>query len=144
MSTLTTRNIIMYTVVSAVLIVAAFGIYNVISTVVLEKQRDIAILKSMGFRARDIRHIFLIQGVLLGLAGSAVGLPFGAGLMLGLMQIRLKFPGSSDPVPLPIDWNWPQFAIAAGFAMGAALCAGLLPARKAASVQPVEVLRGAQ
>ena len=144
MSTLTTRNIIMYTVVSAVLIVAAFGIYNVISTVVLEKQRDIAILKSMGFRARDIRHIFLIQGVLLGLAGSAVGLPFGAGLMLGLLQIRLKFPGSSDPVPLPIDWNWPQFAIAAGFAMGAALCAGLLPARKAASVQPVEVLRGAQ
>ena len=144
MSTLTTRNIIMYTVVSAVLIVAAFGIYNVISTVVLEKQRDIAILKSMGFRARDIRHIFLIQGVLLGLAGSAVGLPFGAGLMLGLMQIRLKFPGSSDPVPLPIDWNWPQFAIAAGFAMGAALCAGLLPARKAASVQPVDVLRGAQ
>ena len=144
MSTLTTRNIIMYTVVSAVLIVAAFGIYNVISTVVLEKQRDIAILKSMGFRARDIRHIFLIQGVLLGLAGSAVGLPFGAGLMLGLMQIRLKFPGSSDPVPLPIDRNWPQFAIAAGFAMGAALCAGLLPARKAASVQPVDVLRGAQ
>ncbi|HYU11581.1 MAG TPA: ABC transporter permease [Stellaceae bacterium] len=144
MSTLTTRNIIMYTVVSAVLIVAAFGIYNVISTVVLEKQRDIAILKSMGFRARDIQHIFLIQGILLGLAGSALGLPFGAALMLALMQIRLKFPGSSDLVPLPIDWNWYQFAIAAAFAMGAALCAGLLPARKAASVQPVDILRGAQ
>ena len=144
MSTLTTRNIIMYTVVSAVLIVAAFGIYNVISTVVLEKQRDIAILKSMGFLARDIRRIFLIQGVLLGLAGSALGLPFGAGLMLLLMQVRLKFPGSSDPLPLPIDWHWPQFAIAAAFAMGAALCAALLPARKAASVQPVDILRGAQ
>jgi lipoprotein-releasing system permease protein len=144
MSTLTTRNIIMYTVVSAVLIVAAFGIYNVISTVVLEKQRDIAILKSMGFRARDIRLIFLIQGVLLGFAGSVLGLPFGAALMLGLMQIRLKFPGSSDPVPLPIDWNWGQFAIAAAFAMAAALSAGLLPARKAASVRPVDILRGAQ
>jgi len=56
----------------------------------------------------------------------------------------LKFPGSSDPVPLPMDWNWPQFAIAAAFAMGAALCAGLLPARKAAGVQPVDILRGAQ
>src|SRR5207342_1369109 len=96
----TTRNIIMYTVVSAVLIVAAFGIYNVISTVVLEKQRDIAILKSMGFLARDVHRIFLIQGVLLGLAGSALGLPFGAGLMLVLMQIELKFAGSSDPLPL--------------------------------------------
>ena len=68
----------------------------------------------------------------------------GAALMLGLMQIRLKFPGSSDPVPLPIDWNWAQFAIAAGFAMAAALSAGALPARKAASVRPVDILRGAQ
>lgn len=144
MSTLTTRNIIMYTVVSAVLIVAAFGIYNVISTVVLEKQRDIAILKSMGFRARDIRRIFLIQGFLLGLAGSAIGLPFGAGLMWALMQVQFKYPGGSDPVPLPIDWSWQQFAIAAAFAWAAALCAGLLPARKGARVQPVDILRGAQ
>lgn len=144
LSTLTTRNIIMYTVVSAVLIVAAFGIYNVISTVVLEKQRDIGILKSMGFRARDIRYIFLIQGTLLGLAGSAAGLPFGAGLMLALMQVRLKFPGSSDPVPLPIDWNWLQFATAALFAIGAAVAAALLPARKAAGLRPVDILRGAQ
>ena len=144
MTTLTTRNIIMYTVVSAVLIVAAFGIYNVISTVVLEKQRDIAILKSIGFRARDIRRIFLIEGFLLGIAGSAVGLPIGAALMWGLTQVRLKFPGSTDAVPLPIDWNWRQFAIAAGFAMAAAVFAGLLPARKAARVQPVDILRGAQ
>ena len=144
MSTLETRNIIMYTVVSAVLVVAAFGIYNVISTVVLEKRRDIAILKSVGFRASDIQRIFVIQGILLGLAGSILGLPLGAALMLGLTQVRLKFPGSSDPVPLPIDWNWRQFAIACGFALAAALCAGLLPARKGASVQPVDILRGAQ
>jgi lipoprotein-releasing system permease protein len=144
MSTLTTRNIIMYTVVSAVLIVAAFGIYNVISTVVLEKQRDIAILKSIGFRARDIRRIFLIQGFLLGLAGSAVGLPFGAALMWALTQIELKFPGGTDPIPLPIDWSWQQFEIAAAFAVAAALSAGFLPARKGARVQPVDILRGAQ
>ena len=144
MSTLTTRNIIMYTVVSAVLIVAAFGIYNVISTVVLEKQRDIAILKSIGFRARDIRRIFLIQGFLLGVAGSIAGLPLGAALMWGLMQIRLKLPGASDPIPLPIDWGWRQFAIAATFAIAAAVVAGLLPARKGARVQPVDILRGAQ
>ncbi|MGE0258311.1 MAG: ABC transporter permease [Alphaproteobacteria bacterium] len=144
MSTLVTRNIIMYTVVSAVLIVAAFGIYNVISTVVLEKQRDIAILKSIGFRAGDIRRIFLIQGLLLGTAGSAVGLPLGAVLMWGLAQVRLKYPGGTDPIPLPIDWNWRQFAIAAAFAITAAAIAGLLPARKGARVQPVDILRGAQ
>lgn len=83
------------------LIVAAFGIYNVISTVVLEKQRDIAILKSIGFHARDIRGIFLIQGILLGIAGNLIGLPLGSAIM-----------------------------------------AALLPARKAAGVQPVDILRG--
>lgn len=144
LSTLIIRDVIMYTVVSAVLVVAAFGIYNVISTVVLEKRRDIAILLSMGFRARDIRYIFTIQGLLLGLAGAGLGLPLGAGLMLGLMQIRLKWVGSSEAVPLPIDWTWPQFAVAAGFAIAAALGAGLLPARKAARLQPVDILRGAQ
>ena len=131
MSALATRNVIMYTVVSAVLIVAAFGIYNVISTVVLEKQRDIAILKSVGFRARDIRRIFVVQGMLLGIAGSAAGLAaWRSADVPGLMQIRLKYPGSTDPVPLPIDWNWRQFAIAGAFAMGAALLAAVLPARK--------------
>jgi lipoprotein-releasing system permease protein len=127
-----------------VLIVAAFGIYNVISTVVLEKQRDIAILKSMGFRAGDIRRIFLIQGLLLGMAGSAIGLPLGVVLMWSLAQVRLKYPGGTDPLPLPIDWNWRQFAIAGAFAVAAAVFAGLLPARKGARVQPVDILRGAQ
>lgn len=142
LNTLVIRNTIMYAVVSAVLIVAAFGIYNVISTVVLEKQRDIAILKSMGFYARDIRGIFLIQGILLGIAGNLIGLPLGSAIMAGLMQISLKPPGSSGKIQMPVDWSWPQFAIAAAFALTAAVLAALLPARKAAGVQPVDILRG--
>ena len=142
MSTIAIRNAIMYTVVSAVLIVAAFGIYNVISTVVMEKRRDIAILKSMGFHATDIQHIFLIQGVILGALGCLFGLPLGCGFMLGLMQVKMKIPGSSGLVPMPLSWDWPQFAIAASFALSAAIAAALLPARKAAHVQPVDILRG--
>lgn len=142
MNTLTIRNTIMYSVVSAVLIVAAFGIYNIISTVVMEKHRDIAILKSMGFRGSDIRKIFLIQGALLGLAGILAGLPLGCGMMLGLMQIRMKPPGGSEIVSMPIDWSAPQFFIAGAFAFFAALLAAYLPARKAAQVLPVDILRG--
>jgi len=142
MTTLTIRNIIMYTVVSAVLVVAAFGIYNVISTVVLEKQRDIAILKSIGFHARDIQRIFLMEGLLLGLAGSVLGLTLGALMMLALSTLKFRYPGSSDPMPLPIDWSWFQFALAAAFAIGAALTAAYLPARKGARVAPAEILRG--
>jgi lipoprotein-releasing system permease protein len=142
MSTLAIRNLITYTIVSAVLVVAGFGIYNVISTVVMEKHRDIAILKSMGFHAADILKIFVTQGVLLGLAGCMMGVPLGCALMLGLMQIKLKPPGSSEMIQMPVDWSWPQFAIAAGFAMLAAVLAALLPARKGAKIQPVDVLRG--
>lgn len=141
-STLVIRNIIMYSVVSAVLIVAAFGIYNIISTVVMEKHRDIAILKSMGFRAGDIKEIFLIQGALLGFAGLAAGLPLGCGLMFALMQVRFKPPGLTEEISMPLDWSMPQFLIAGAFAFFAALLASYLPARKAAQVLPVEILRG--
>ncbi|WED42992.1 ABC transporter permease [Legionella cardiaca] len=141
-NTLFIRNIIMYSVVSAVLIVAAFGIYNVISTVVMEKHRDIAILKSMGFHRRDIQFIFLIQGFLLGLIGSVLGLPLGMGLMYSLMQVKLKPSGSSELINIPVDWGYPQFLVATAFAMIAAMVAAFLPARKAACVQPVDILRG--
>jgi lipoprotein-releasing system permease protein len=142
MNTFAIRNAILYTVVSAVLIVAAFGIYNVISTVVMEKQKDIAILKSMGFRAREIKRIFLFQGVVLGFVGLGIGLPFGCLLMLGMMQIQLKPPGGTEIVNLPLDWGWQQFAVAAAFALIASILAAYLPSRKAAKVQPVAILRG--
>lgn len=142
MSTLMIRNIIMYTVVSAVLLVAAFGIYNVISTVVLEKQRDIAILKSMGFEAPEIQRIFLFQGVVLGVAGAAMGVPLGCSFMFGLMQVTLKVPGTRELTHMPIDWGFSTFAIATAFAMVASVLAALLPARKAAKIEPVEILRG--
>ena len=143
MSTLALRNIIMYSVVSAVLLVAAFGIYNVISTVVMEKQRDIAILKSMGFHARDIQAIFLMEGILLGLLGCLLGLPLGIGIMVGLGQLNFKFPGTTQVSQMPIDWGWQQFAIAGGFALIAATSAAWLPSRKGAKVKPVDILRGA-
>jgi len=142
MNTLAIRNIIMYSVVSAVLIVAAFGIYNVISTVVMEKHRDIAILKSMGFQSEDIRRIFLIQGVLLGIAGNMIGIPLGALMIQGLSNIKFKPPGSSDVIYMPVSWGFEQFVIAAAFAICAAVLAAYLPARKGAQLMPVDVLRG--
>jgi lipoprotein-releasing system permease protein len=142
MKALLVRNIIMYTVVSAVLIVAAFGIYNVISTVVMEKHRDIAILKSMGFQGEDIRFIFLVQGCLLGLAGNMMGIPLGSLIILMANKVTLTPPGGSDPVNLPVSWGWEQFVIAATFAMCASLLAAYLPARKGSKLMPVDVLRG--
>ena len=140
---LTVRNIIMYTVVGAILLVACFGIYNVISTVVLEKTRDIAILKSMGFHARDIRLIFVIEGAVIGLGGSVLGTVMGSAMMRAIEQVEIKPPGSTEAINLPVYWGIDQFALAASFAILSAVIAAWLPARKGGRVQPVDILRGA-
>lgn len=138
------RNLIMYSVVSAILLVASFGIYNVISTVVLEKTKDIAILKSIGFEARDIERIFLIEGAILGLIGSISGSVLGLTLMYGLSRIAIKSPFNTTSAFLPIDWSSDQILIAIAFAMLSALFAAWLPARKGGRVRPVDILRGAE
>ncbi|BBL72211.1 ABC transporter permease [Methylogaea oryzae] len=143
LSLLVVRNIIMFSVVSAILVVASFGIYNTISTIAMEKTRDIAILKSMGFHARDVRLIFLLEGSIVGVIGSSFGLALGVGLMKLLSTIQLKPPGVSDKVPIPIWWGPEQYAIAAAFALTSCVAAAYLPARRASRVQPVDILRGA-
>ncbi len=100
LSVLIIRNIIMYSVVSAILIVASFGIYNTLSTIVMEKTRDIAIMKSMGFHARDIRSIFLLEGLIVGTVGSVFGLALGMVLMKVLSEVSLKPPGGTEMINL--------------------------------------------
>jgi lipoprotein-releasing system permease protein len=141
-SVLLIRNIIMYSVVSAILVVAAFGIFNVISTVVMEKQRDIAILKSIGFHARDVRRIFLIEGVVIGSIGSLIGLAIGFALMAALGAIEMRPPGFSQTINIPMYWGIDQMLLAAGFAVLSATGAAYLPARRAGRVHPVDILRG--
>jgi lipoprotein-releasing system permease protein len=143
MSLLLVRNLIMYSVVGAILVVAAFGIYNTISTIVMEKTRDIAILKSMGFRARDVRRVFLIEGLIVGSLGSSFGVLAGIGLMAVLAQIEVRPPGVAEIVHLPIWWGADQYALAAAFALLSCVVASYLPARRAGQVHPVDILRGA-
>ena len=142
MSVLLIRNIIMYSVVSAILVVASFGIFNVISTVVMEKQRDVAILKSIGFHARDVRRIFLAEGVAIGALGSIVGIGIGYGLIAVLGAIRMQPPGMTDTINLPVYWGFDQMLMAAAFAVLSSSGAAYIPARRAGQVHPVDILRG--
>ena len=84
------RNVIMYTVVAAILLVAGFGIFNIISTITHEKARDIAILKSLGFPQGDMRRLFLLEGLAIGIAGSLLGWLVGFGLAFALSQVQLR------------------------------------------------------
>ncbi len=144
MEVLIIRNVIMYTVVAAILLVAGFGIFNIVSTITHEKARDIAILKSLGFREADMRRLFLVEGLAIGIAGSILGWGVGFGLSLMLASVRFEFSGPMGEVSgLPLAWSAWHYAIAAGFALAAAGVAGYLPARRAARLNPVDIIRGA-
>ncbi|KLK93887.1 ABC transporter [Microvirga vignae] len=143
---LVVRNVVMYTVVGAILLVAGFGIFNIISTITHEKARDIAILKSLGFTQRNMRRLFLIEGLTLGFAGSVAGWLIGFLLCFALSQLEFKLSGAAvgrEITRLPLFWTPWHYVIASAFALGSAGVAGYLPARQAARLNPVDIIRGA-
>ena len=138
---LITRNVILYSVVSAILLVASFGIYTVVSNSVADKRRDIAILRSMGFSLRDLQLIFVMEGLALALIGIAVG--WALGWLLMEILGSLNFPIGGEDQRVPLDRSPRQYGIAAAASLLAGSIAAWLPARKAAKVDPVDILRGA-
>lgn len=138
------RNVIMYTVVAAIMLVAGFGIYNIISTITHEKARDIAIMKSLGFAEADMRRLFLLEGVAIGAGGSALGWLLGFALVYALSLVRFELAATGQEMTrLPIAWSIVHYVIASGFALSSAAFAGYLPARRAARLNPVDIIRGA-
>jgi lipoprotein-releasing system permease protein len=137
------QNAIMYSTTGAILVVAAFGIFNIISTVVLEKSRDIAILKSLGLTAGDIELVFLFEGLLLGLVGTLLGWAVGYGLIELLATVRFEIEGFVRAERFRLDFSFANYLIAGAAAGAAATLAAFLPARRAARVDPVEIIRGA-
>lgn len=137
------QNAIMYSVTGAILLVAAFGIYNIISTVVFEKTRDIAILKSLGFTEGDVQRLFLVQGLIAGFLGAALGCLIGQLMIEGLAQVRFRTetPAGNDRFLLARDWR--IYAVASFFAVTSAALAAVIPARRAARLDPVQIVRGA-
>jgi lipoprotein-releasing system permease protein len=142
LSAITLRNVLMYTIVGAILLVASFGTYNIISTITHEKTRDIAILKSLGFRDRTIRTVFIVEALLVGLVGAVLGWIFGYLLTRGLASLEFKTP-FSDYNHLPVLYSAKHYLLATGVALLSSLVAGYFPARAAARLHPVDIIRGA-
>ena len=142
MSSFVIRNIIMYTVVGAILLVASFGTYNIISTIIHEKTRDIAIMKSLGLSERTVRAIFVIEAQMIGLAGALAGFALGYAMCLALGSIEINNP-FLDTTRLPLVYSPRHYAAAALVALVSSFAAGWFPARKAARMHPVDIIRGA-
>ncbi|MCY1231516.1 lipoprotein releasing system, transmembrane protein, LolC/E family [compost metagenome] len=141
---LVVRNVIMYTVVAAIMLVAGFGIFNIISTITHEKARDIAIMKSLGFTEADMRILFVLEGVAIATAGTLLGWSLGFAMVYALSLVRFEISATGQEMTrLPIAWSMLHYLIAAAFALGSAAVAGYLPARRAARANPVDIIRGA-
>src|SRR6266851_2040884 len=113
----------MYTIVGAILLVASFGTYNIISTITHEKTRDIAILKSLGFRSQTIKAIFMIEALIVGFCGAALGWVIGYLLTRGLASLEFKTP-FSDYNHLPVLYSASHYALATTVALISSLIAG--------------------
>jgi lipoprotein-releasing system permease protein len=142
LSSFMVRNIITYTIVGAILLVASFGTYNIISTITHEKTRDIAIMKSLGLSESAMRTIFVFEALILGFAGGLVGFVLGYLLCLAIGSIEVKNP-YLDATRIPLAYNLWYYVIALCVAVVSSFAAGYVPARRAARVHPVDIIRGA-
>jgi lipoprotein-releasing system permease protein len=136
------RNVLMYTVVGAILLVASFGTWNIISTITYEKARDIAIMKSLGLPEATVRAIFVLEAAIIGLIGALIGFALGWLMTKGVGSIEFRSP-FVDQNRLPVLYSVWHYAIAGAVAVVSSLVAGYFPARKAARAHPVEIIRGA-
>ncbi len=136
------RNIITWSVSITLLIVAGFGIYNILTMTIYNKMKDIAILKAMGFAGNDVRMIFMIQSLVIGFTGGLMGLVIG--YILSWLISKAPFEGG-DIVSLehfPVNFDPKFYLIGIVFGVITTALAGYTPSRKAARVDPIEIIRG--
>jgi lipoprotein-releasing system permease protein len=138
----TVRSIISYSVGIVLLIVAGFGIYNILNMMIYEKMDSIAILKATGFSGSDVKWIFISLSIIIGLTGGIFGLLFGY-FFSSIIDV-IPFETTSLPTikTYPIDYNILYYGIGIVFALFTTIISGLFPALKASKVDPVEIIRG--
>jgi len=135
---LRSQNASSYMIQFFVVLAVALGIASVLVVSVVQKSREIGILKTIGVSTRQAQAIFLIQGGLVGLSGSLLGSALGVALSV-LFQGMARNPDGSPT--FPVDLSWQRFAVAATMATVVGLVSAVAPARRAALLDPAEVIR---
>jgi lipoprotein-releasing system permease protein len=142
-SALTLEKIAVSLAVGLIVIVAALNIVATLILLVMEKHRDVAILKTMGASARSVTAIFMVQGLIIGLVGTSVGAALGYGLSFIFNHFRLiQVPIDVYQVSyLPFTVLASDFLIVVGTAIVICFLATIHPSRQAARLDPAQALR---
>jgi lipoprotein-releasing system permease protein len=138
----TIRNLITYAVSITLLIVAGFGIYNILNMLIYEKMNDIAILKATGFSGKDVQLIFIMQALIIGIIGGILGLLLGLGLAHLIDGIAFETEALPTVTTYPVNHNPWFYVIGITFAIVSTFLAGYLPSQRAKRVDPVKIIRG--
>ena len=127
--------------VSCILLLSGLGMFNVFAILVIEKTRDIAILRSMGFTPRDVSAIFLWQGTIVLSAGIVFGsiLAFGATYLISIIPLRIRGIFSTDH--FVVNWDLSHYLWGAAIAMLFVSIATWIPARRASRIEPAKIIR---
>ena len=136
------RTIISYSVGITLLIVAGFGIYNILNMMIYEKMDSIAILKATGFSGKDVNRIFITIALSIGIFGGVLGLIFGFGLSALIDQVPFDTPSLPTIKTYPVNYNPVFYVIGAVFSIVTTYLAGYFPSRKASKIDPVIIIRG--
>ena len=136
------RTLISYAVGITLLIVAGFGIYNILNMMIYEKMDSIAILKATGFSGKDRNRIFISIALSIGIFGGLLGLAFGFGLAYLIDQVPFVTAALPTITTYPVDYNPRIYFIGGAFSLVTTYLAGYLPSRKASKIDPVIIIRG--
>lgn len=135
------QNLITYLIIASILIVSGFGIFNILMMIIYEKMPDIAILKAVGYKDRDIVKIFLTESLLIGIVGGMLGLLLGYTLQKVIGSVRMDVRGFVSMEYLRFNSSPGFFAFAYIFALAVTAVAGYIPARKASKVDAIDIIR---
>jgi lipoprotein-releasing system permease protein len=136
------RTLISFVVGITLLIVAGFGIYNILNMMIYEKMDSIAILKATGFSGKDVKRIFLLVALSIGFFGGALGLLFG--FIASHLIDNIPFHVNSLPniKDYPVNYNPVFYVTGIIFSLLTTYLAGLFPSAKASKMDPVIIIRG--
>ncbi len=138
----TVRTIISYAVGVVLLIVAGFGIYNILNMLIYEKMDTIAILKATGFSGMDVKKIFIYIALSIGVFGGLFGIIFGFGFSVIIDNIPFNTASLPTIKTFPINYKSTYYIIGIVFSLVTTYMAGFFPARKASKIDPVTIIRG--
>jgi lipoprotein-releasing system permease protein len=141
LSVFKTQDIVRYSMTLAILIVAGFGIFNVLSMTVSQKRKEIAILRSIGYEPHDIVELFLVQGTLLGMIGGMVGVALGYFITLLLSQIEVASSRAFGSGHMMISFAPRIYVLGFAIAFLSSALSSYLPARSAGKLHPMEIMR---